>query len=197
MIADLVAAVVKRIWLVALTFVVANAIAVVTLIRQVPVYRSTATVELSQPQNDDSELQYQTRITTRLATATTAGTLGAARETLGRPIEEVTVTIAAISAKRIEGTSLVQLTVDGLDPVLAADFANSWATAFLASLPEAEKPAARVVERALPSSCPSTPRKMETIFRSGLVGLAIGLAIAISLSWMELQGAKQRGKPER
>ncbi len=187
MIADLVAGVVKRIWLIALTFVVANSIAVVTLIRQVPVYGSVATVELSPPYKDESELQYQTRITTRLATATTTSTLGAAREALGRSAEELTATIAAISAKRIEGTSLVQLTVDALDPVLAAEFANSWATAFLAMLPEAERPAARVVERAMPAASPATPRKLDTIFLAAAAGLAVGLILAISLTWMELQ----------
>ncbi len=168
-------------WLISLTFVVALAVTVIRLTRDVPIYRSSTTLEFPIPRQDESAQQFEITINNHLRILITTEIVSKARAGISRPIEEVTSKMKSISANHLKNTSLVQLTVDSLDPVLSSDFANSWANAFLASLQNSEKEKYRIVEQARPSSHPITPGKRETIFIASLIGLGAGIGLAFLL----------------
>lgn len=129
--------VVKRIWLVALCFVISLAVTVVNLVRQVPVYSSTATLLLSTglplPENVKQKelivigdvMDTQTRL------VQSSLIVAKARELVGRPAEEIAQKLVRISVFPIGKTAILAIRVEALEPQFAADFANAMASAYL------------------------------------------------------------------
>ena len=190
---DLPALVAKYQWLIGLTFVLSVGVAVSVLARQIPVYRSSTTLERQVVQDNVSVQQLDIEINNRLRILITPEIVSKAGAGISRPIEEVRTKVASISATRPKDTSLIQLTVDALDPVVSADFANSWATVFLTSLQTGEKDKYRIIEKASPAPAPFSPRIQLTFFVASFIGLGTGIVLAFLL---ELQRRKkQSGEP--
>ena len=167
--------------LVPIFYVAAISIVTVKLTRQIPIYRSVATLEFPLPQKDESEQHYQLRMRNQIVfllkteiVSKTARNINLSREAGDR--------LQSISAEPIEGTSLVKLTVDSLDSVLGAQYANSWATTFLDSLTPEERAGYKITERAQPAAYPITPRKLQNIKRAAYTGVSVGLIAALLLA---------------
>lgn len=128
--------VVKRIWLVALCFVIALTAMVVLLVRQVPVYSCRATLLLSrglpvplilrqaeaEPLGDYIETQ-QMIINSGLL-------LSRARERLGRPSAEYGK-VVNIAVYQVSKTAFMAIQVSSHDPVLGAEMANALAEEYV------------------------------------------------------------------
>ncbi|MFH1029116.1 MAG: polysaccharide biosynthesis tyrosine autokinase, partial [Pseudomonadota bacterium] len=130
--------IVRRIWLVALCFVISVTVMVVMLVRQVPVYRCKATLLLSSGLPMPSSLR-QTEIEPRGEYVGTqqliiqSGLLNArARERMKRPGEDVASKIIGISVSSVGMTAFMSIQVTSLDPVLGAEMANALAEEYLA-----------------------------------------------------------------
>lgn len=129
--------VVKRIWLVALCFVISLAVTVVNLVRQVPVYRAGTSLLLShglplpesvkqkEPLVIGDILETQTRI------VQSGMIIAKAREKMNRPSDEVAQKLVRIAVYPIGRTAILSISVDALEPQFAADFANAMADAYL------------------------------------------------------------------
>lgn len=181
----------KRMWLVALTFVAALAVTVVILMRDVPVYQSRATIEMAPPKAEETSVQYETRIATRVEMADSQSIREQARESLERPVSD-TAMIRKLTAEHVPETQLIRLSVDAIDPVLGAEYANAWAAVFLSNLPPEEKAPSSLTEKAVAAVSPAVPRKVEYIYTGSLIGLVVGLTLALTLGLMEGEEGKRQ-----
>ena len=129
--------IIKRIWLVALCFVISLGVTVVNLVREVPVYRATTTLLLSKGlqipervRQKDIELEGE-YMDTQVRIMQSSLVISKARERLNRPAEQVEGKLIRISVSPSGRSAILAITVDATDPGLASDFANAMAEAFL------------------------------------------------------------------
>jgi polysaccharide biosynthesis transport protein len=125
--------VVKRIWLVALCFVISLTFTVVMLVRQVPVYSCRATLMLSRgiPVTGKVELEpLGEYIDTQQLIINSPLLVSRAKERLNRPAEDLGK-ILGISVFPLGKTAFIAIQVDSLDSVLGADMANALAEEYL------------------------------------------------------------------
>ena len=131
--------IVKRIWLVALCFVISLAVMVVMLVRQVPVYTAQTTLLLSEglnlpqrlSQQEVKSLQGSDYIATQQRIIQSPVVLQRARERLARPAVDVVGKIKKVEVYNIWKTSILAIKIESLDPILAAEFANAIAEEYL------------------------------------------------------------------
>ncbi len=130
--------IVKRIWLVALCFVIALSVMVVILVRQVPYYSSTATILLSR----GLQLPVKTRqqeetdilgdyIATQKRIIESRLILSRAKERLNLPADEINAKLMGYSVYPIYQTAFLSINCVARDPVFCADFANALAEEYL------------------------------------------------------------------
>jgi polysaccharide biosynthesis transport protein len=129
--------IVKRIWLVALCFVISLAVMVVMMVREVPVYRATSQLLLTQGIRlpvQQQEVQYTGQadiMQTQLRLINSSLVMGRARERLGRPSSEIRELLVGVSVNPVWRTSMMNITVTAYDPVFAAEYANAIADEYL------------------------------------------------------------------
>lgn len=129
--------VVKRIWLVALCFVIALAVTVVNLSREVPVYRANATLLLSSglplPQQVRQEEQtvQGDYVETQTRIIQSGAIISRAREKMNRPTDEISSKLVKIKAGPIGKSAMISVIVDSLEAQFAAEFANAICEAYL------------------------------------------------------------------
>lgn len=129
--------VVKRIWLVALCFVISVAITVVNLSRQVPIYRANATLLMSRGLPIPERLRQQEiaimgdLIKTDSKIMQSGAIISRARERMNRPAEEIASKLVKVTVWPMPDTALIFVQVDATEAQFAADFANSLCEAYL------------------------------------------------------------------
>lgn len=129
--------VVKRIWLVALCFVISVAVTVVNLSRQVPIYKSSANLLISRGlplpdkvrQQDLSVLGDMVETEARILQSSTI--LSSARERMNRPAEEIAGKLVRVVIWPAGDSALITVTVEATEAQFAADFANAICEAYL------------------------------------------------------------------
>ncbi len=129
--------IVKRIWLVALCFVVSLSVMVVLMTRQVPVYRARATLLLSR----GLPLPYSMRqqeveplgdyVGTQQLIIQSELLVSRARDRLNVSSGESGKAVSRLAVYPVGKTALLAIEVDSLDPVFGADFANALAEEYL------------------------------------------------------------------
>jgi capsular exopolysaccharide synthesis family protein len=173
------------------TLVGVGAAAVYSLTRT-PMYEAQSTVFVStQSGSTIQDLQQgsnftQSRVQTYTNLVTTPIVLNPviAELELGTTAEELGATIDATSALN---TTLITITVENSDPVLAAGIANALGASLTAVVEELETPAGTEtspvrlsrVKDALPPLTPSSPNVPLNLALGALVGLAIGIGAAV------------------
>ena len=130
--------IVKRIWLVALCFVISLSVTVVNMVKQVPVYRSTASVVLSRGLNiperlkdRDLENVFGDVIDTQMRILQSGTLIARARERMNRPPAEISEKLQRISVYPLGRAAILAISVDALEAQFAAEFANAMVDAFL------------------------------------------------------------------
>ena len=129
--------VVKRIWLVALCFVIALGVMVVMLLREVPTYRASANlllttgVPLPVQQREVGYLRGADFFQTQIRLINSSLVMGRARDRLGRPASEIREQLVNVNIIPRERTSMLIIRVTAYDPVFAAEFANAIAEEYL------------------------------------------------------------------
>lgn len=131
--------VVKRIWLVALCFVIALSVTVVLLMRQVPAYQARSVLLFSGglPVPDQllptemKDFRGSDYIATQQRIIQSRMVLAGARERMNWPAEEISKQLLRISVSMEGKTSFMGIMIKALDPVFAADFANALAEEYL------------------------------------------------------------------
>ena len=129
--------VIKRIWLVALCFLISLSVTVINLAREVPVYRATASLLLSQglPMPDRVRQQEVQLVGDYLDTQQRILQSGLivsrAREKLGRPTEEVAEKLVKITVSPGGKSAILLISIDATDAEFASAFANEMSNAYL------------------------------------------------------------------
>jgi capsular exopolysaccharide synthesis family protein len=129
--------VVKRIWLVALCFVISVAVTVVNLSRQVPIYRAGATLLLSRglplPESvRQRELDVLGDMMETQSRILQSGIIiSRARERMNRPAEEIADKLIRISVFPVGKAAILSVTVDATESQFASDFANAMCDSYL------------------------------------------------------------------
>ncbi len=183
----------RKNWLVIvmLTFLGLGVVAVFTLTRT-PIYQSSSTVFVStQTGGTAAELQQgstftQARINTYVGLATTPAVLDPVIAELGMP-KTAEALAAEISAVAGQNSTLITITASDPNPAQAADIANAVASSLATTVPKLEPEtgdgASPVrlsrVRDAQPSSTPSSPNVPVNLAMGTLVGLILGLAVAV------------------
>ena len=183
----------RKNWLViiVLTLVGLGAAAGYSLTRT-PIYESSSTVFVStQTGGTAAELQQgsnftQARINTYVGVATTPIVLNPviAELDLGMTADQLAKRVTASSALN---STLITLTVTDPDPILAADIANAVAASLSTAVPQIEPESAdgtspvrlTRVRDAQPALEPSSPNVPLNLALGGLVGLALGIGLAV------------------
>ena len=130
--------VVKRIWLVALCFIIALGVMVVMLVREVPVYRASTDLLLTtgiQLPVQEREVRYlggADFMQTQIRLINSSLVVGRARERLGRPGSEIREQLVGVSVSPVWRTSMLRITVTAYNPEFAAEYANAIAEEYLA-----------------------------------------------------------------
>jgi succinoglycan biosynthesis transport protein ExoP len=129
--------VVKRIWLVALCFVISVSVTVVMLMRQVPVFRTSTTMLFSKGLELPREVKMKEQevwgeyMETQLRILQSNLIIARAREAVNRPADEISRKLVRVWAEQAWKAAFVYIRVESLDPVFAADFANAMAEQYL------------------------------------------------------------------
>lgn len=129
--------IVKRIWLVALCFVIALAVSVVMMVRQVPVYRCKCVLLLSGGLPIPARLQpqevktYGDYIATQERIIQSPMLRRRAVERLDWPASEINSKLKNVYVGQESKTSFLAITVDCLDAVLGAEYANALAEEYI------------------------------------------------------------------
>lgn len=130
--------VVRRIWLVALCFIIAIVVTVVALMRQTPIYRCSTTLLLSkglplprslvekesEPLGDYMETQQRIIRSPRI--------IQGARKRLTYPGEVIAENIQAVDVFPIGDTAFIGISVESLNADMGAEYANALADEYLA-----------------------------------------------------------------
>lgn len=129
--------IIKRIWLVALCFVISLGVTVINLVREVPVYRAQTTMLLSKGlsipdrvRQKEIELEGE-YMDTQVRIMQSSLIISKARERLNRPADQVEGKLIRVSVQPGGRSAILIIQVDATDPGLASDFANAMAEAFL------------------------------------------------------------------
>lgn len=130
--------IVKRIWLVALCFVISLSVTVINMVKQVPVYRATASVVLSRGLNLPDRLKDRDLenvlgdvIDTQMRILQSGTIMSRARERMNRPPAEISEKLQRISVYPLGRAAILAVSVDALEAQFAAEFANAMVDAFL------------------------------------------------------------------
>lgn len=128
---------VRRIWLIAICFVIAVLTTVVMLVNQVPIYRATTTLHLSKglplPRSlvERESEPLGDYMGTQQRILNSARIIQGARERMSVGPDEVARTIRSVSIYPLGDTALIGITVDSLDAELGAEYANALAEEYL------------------------------------------------------------------
>ena len=129
--------VVKRIWLVALCFVISISVTVVMLMRQVPVFRASTSLLFSKGLELPSRVRIREQevvgeyLETQLRIIQSNLIIARAREAVNRPADEIARKLVRVWADQAWRAAFIYIHVESLDPVFAADFANAMAEQYL------------------------------------------------------------------
>ena len=130
--------IVKRIWLVAICFVLSMSVMVVKLVKQVPRYNATATLLLSRglplPARLTQDEQRQVLgdyLATQKRIVESKEMRRRAEERLDMPVSQIRSKLLGISVYPIGRTAFLGIRVTGYDPNFCAAYANALADAFI------------------------------------------------------------------
>ena len=129
--------IVKRIWLVAVCFVIALIMGVYKTAQQQKVYMATSYLLLSRGIDLPGPMRVREveligdMIDTQLRIIQSGSVLARARELMNMPTDEITRTLESLQVWQFGRSSMIGIRVTALEPEFAANFANAVAEAFL------------------------------------------------------------------
>lgn len=174
----------RRIWVVALCFVVTTAAAAIFTARAEKQYSATATLLLRTSAAVDPQRAVDTSLQLLSLPAIADGTAEAVPGISSKEVSD------AVEASQQGESDIIEVKATTLDPSLAAQVANAFAEEFLAFRKGANRKRLQtgrieLVERASPSSTPVSPKPLRNIVFGALIGLVLGLGLALLLERMD------------
>lgn len=185
---------VKRWWIVVPVFVITVAFTVLFNLRQSPVYSATATYVVS-PSNSSLDargilsgldsLGGKSQVANTYAEIATSHTVSdEATKALGLSPQQ-SETLAAGSTLRA-GTNVIEITVEGTDPVLAAAYANEVGNrtmSYVSNLYEVYD--LKLLDSATATGVPISPNYKLNLALGVILGLALGVGLAFAYEYLK------------
>ncbi len=172
--------------------VLSGAVAAVQAVREIPYYRAASMVLLTSdlPVERVQEVRWEEQpnvILTQVPLMNSSHIQREARKRLGRPQEEIREKIKSVSVNALWRTSIIQVTVEAYDPVLAAEYANAIVDVYMEyAQADGDRPfLIQVLQRAQPATEPASPGIVQRILAAMGIGLLI--ALALSILWAALR----------
>jgi capsular exopolysaccharide synthesis family protein len=185
----------RRIWVVLICLVIAIVGSLVLTLRQEKQYSATAALLL----RPSAAVEPQRTIETNLQLLSLPAIAYRTAENFpGLSGEEVTSSIAASQ----QGESdIIRIKATTSDPALAAELANSFAEEFItfregASREKLQTSAVEIVERAKPETTPVSPKPTRSVVFGALIGLALGIGLALLLEQLDRRVKRQDDLPD-
>lgn len=185
----------RRIWVLALCLVVAIAGAVILTLRQEKQYSATSAVLL----RPSAAVEPQRTVETNLQLLSLPAIAHETAEKFpGISHEEVA---GAISPSQQGESDIIRITATIREPELAAELANTFAEEFIAFRERASSEKlvsskAEIVERATPSDSPVSPQPTKNVIFGALIGLALGIGLALLLEQLDRRVKRKDELPE-
>lgn len=174
----------RRIWVVVLCLAVAALAAAGLSLQAEKRYEATASLLLRTPPEADPQRVVDTNL--QLLTLPVIESRTAERVGGGAGVEAA----EAVEVEQQGESDIVEVTATATEPELAARTANAYAEEFVAFREEGGKDLPRtgrleIVERASPSTSPVSPKPLRNVIFGGLVGLMLGLGVALLLEQLD------------
>jgi len=174
----------RRIWIVALCLFAATLAAVALTLREEKQYSATSAMLL----RPSPEVEPQRAVDTSLELLSLPAVAKRAADSL--PGE------GAVEASQRGESDIIQVTATDSSPQRAASIANAFAEAFLVFREEGSRERLRsgriqVVERASPSSSPVSPSPVRNVLFGALIGLVLGLGLALLVEQLDRRVKRQ------
>ncbi len=178
----------RRIWVVVVCFLAATVAAIALTVQAEKEYSATTTLLL----RTSVDVEPQRVVDTNLQLLSLPAIAErAAKSVSGVTGEEVG---GAISASQQGESDIIRLTATASDPQLAASIANVYAEEFIAFRKGSRRQQigqVELVERATPSSTPVSPKPVRNIVFGALIGLVLGLGLALLLEQLDRRIKRQ------
>lgn len=120
----------------------------------VPIYRSCVIVELKIPIQTYSNEQTKLILNNERIRITTSKYIALAWEAMGITNNEVKLRIMSINARSIDESTYIELSVEAIDPILAARYANVLANIYVNQREYPSEIVLNILQEAIPSIIP-------------------------------------------
>ena len=185
----------RRIWVVAICLVLAIIGAVVLTLQTEKRYEATAALLLRPSSTVEPQRTIDTNLQLLSLPAIAHRTANEVLELTGGEVEE------AITATQQGDSDIIRITATTSDPQLAADIANAYAKEFITfregpGRERLQTSQVEIVERATPDDTPVSPNPVRNIVFGALIGLVLGLGLALLLEQLDRRVKRQDDLPE-
>jgi succinoglycan biosynthesis transport protein ExoP len=171
----------RRLWIVVLCLVVSTAVAVVLTVRAEDRYESTSGILVTGGVEPQRNAETNLQLLSLPSIATRAAEI--------EPEISQEEFESSISASQVAESDIIHVSANTPSPESAAKIANAYAEAFVAYRQEdtGKIPAGKVslVQRAVPNGAPVSPTKSKNIGFGILIGLVLGLGLALLAEQMD------------
>jgi len=185
----------RRIWVVVVCLVVAIAGSVLLTLREEKQYSATSALLL----RPSAAVEPQRTVETNLQLLSVPAIAHRTAEKLGDLTDgEVS---AAISASQQGDSDIIRIKATTTDPNRSAEIANLFAEEFISFREVAQRgklqtSQVQIVERATPEETPVSPKPVRNIVFGALIGLALGIGLALFLEQLDRRVKRQDDLPE-
>ena len=184
----------RKWWIILPIFLITFTTTVVFTFTQAPTYTTTATFVVSPASTFETTMQFVDGLDSLSRQAAIAGTyteVAISRQIKREAIEALNLSPSqsknlSVESKLRAGTNVVQITVEGSDAVLVADFANQVGektVSFVEDLYQVYR--LRILDKALPPTAPIKPNKMLNLTLGAVLGLALGVGLAFLSEYIQ------------
>jgi diguanylate cyclase (GGDEF)-like protein len=178
-------------WIILPTFLIAFAFTVVLTFTQVPVYRATATFVVSPYSSLEEISVFLNMLEIKSQVANTYSELALSRAVKQQVAEELNLSPVVmrnyvIQSKLRGGTNVIEIAVEGRNPVLAAELANRLGERTIAYVQQLYQVySLRSLDPAIPPTEPIRPNKKLNLAFGALLELALGVGLAFLSEYLQ------------
>jgi len=181
-------------WIVLPVFLITFTATTVFTFTQAPVYQATATFVVTPNASFEDIKTYLSGLdvlSRRTEIATTYAEVGNSRHIRKLAADELGLSLAQKRSISVEsqlraGTNILEITVEGNDPILVRDFTNAVGAQIIAYIHELyEMHELKPLDQATLPTSPTRPNKVLNLALGGILGLALGAGLAFLAEYLQ------------
>lgn len=182
----------KRWWIMVLALALTIGATVLITFRTPPVYQATATYLVgvsSETTDQKSRISALDLLTNRSEIGGTYAKLANSRTIKALAAQQLGWTSASgmsVASQVVSGSNVLEITVEGRDPVKVRDFANAvgeQTAKYVQNLTESYE--LKVLDKAVVPGSPASPQMFGNVLLGGILGLVLGFALAALAEYLQ------------